>query len=50
MPEAKLQKLLRRQAIPRFGEFRDVTNVIDFFLRPESDFVTGQIVYLGGVS
>lgn len=50
VPEAKLQKLLRRQAIPRFGEFRDVTNVIDFFLRPESDFVTGQIVYLGGVS
>lgn len=50
VPEAKLQKLLSRQAIPRFGEFRDVTNVIDFFLRAESDFVTGQIVYLGGVT
>jgi 3-oxoacyl-[acyl-carrier protein] reductase len=27
----------------------DVANVIDFFLRPESALVTGQVVYLGGV-
>lgn len=47
--EEKLQKLIRRQAIRRFGEFRDVLNVVDFFLRPESDFVTGQVIYLGGV-
>jgi 3-oxoacyl-[acyl-carrier protein] reductase len=47
--EEKLQKLVRRQAIPRLGEMRDVTNVIDFFVRPESDFVTGQVVYLGGI-
>jgi hypothetical protein len=26
-----------------------VANVIDFFLRPESGLVTGQVVYLGGV-
>jgi 3-oxoacyl-[acyl-carrier protein] reductase len=49
VPEEKLNNLIARQAIRRFGEFRDVTNVIDFFLRPESDFVTGQILYLGGV-
>ncbi len=47
--EEKLQDLICRQAIRRFGEFRDVLNVVDFFLRPESDFVTGQVVYLGGV-
>ena len=35
--------------IARFGEFRDVANVIDFFISPASDFVTGQIIYLGGV-
>lgn len=46
--EEKLQQLIRRQAIRRFGEFRDVLNVVDFFLRPESDFVTGQVIYLGG--
>jgi 3-oxoacyl-[acyl-carrier protein] reductase len=48
VPRSKMEALLRRQAIPRFGEMRDVANVIDFFLRPESDFVTGQILYLGG--
>lgn len=48
VPRSKMEALLRRQAIPRFGEMRDIANVIDFFLRPESDFVTGQILYLGG--
>jgi 3-oxoacyl-[acyl-carrier protein] reductase len=32
------------------GEPRDVINAIDFFLRAESDFITGQVIYLGGVS
>jgi 3-oxoacyl-[acyl-carrier protein] reductase len=49
VPEQKLEALLQRQAIPRYGEFRDISNVIDFFLQPESDFVTGQVIYLGGV-
>jgi 3-oxoacyl-[acyl-carrier protein] reductase len=35
--------------IERFGEYRDIDNVIDFFISPASDFVTGQILYLGGV-
>lgn len=48
VPKAKMDALLTRQAIRRFGEMRDVSNVIDFFLRPESDFITGQILYLGG--
>jgi 3-oxoacyl-[acyl-carrier protein] reductase len=50
VPAEKLDALLQRQAIRRFGEFRDVANVIDFFIQPESDFVTGQVIYLGGVS
>jgi 3-oxoacyl-[acyl-carrier protein] reductase len=49
VPQEKMQALLRRQAIQRYGEFRDISNVIDFFIRPESDFVTGQVIYLGGV-
>ena len=32
----------------RLGEFRDVANVIDFFLRPESDFITGQVFVVDG--
>jgi 3-oxoacyl-[acyl-carrier protein] reductase len=49
VPQDKMDRLIARQAIQRFGEMRDVSNVIDFFIRPESDFVTGQVVYLGGV-
>ncbi|MGH9860078.1 MAG: SDR family NAD(P)-dependent oxidoreductase [Candidatus Acidiferrales bacterium] len=50
VPKEKIAALLQRQAIPRLGEFRDVANVVDFFVRPESDFITGQTVFLGGVS
>ncbi len=49
VPQQKMDALLARQAIRRFGEFRDVTNVIDFYLRPDSDYITGQVMYLGGV-
>jgi 3-oxoacyl-[acyl-carrier protein] reductase len=49
VPEAKIASLIERQAIRRFGTVDDVTNVVDFFLRPESGFVTGQLIYLGGV-
>ncbi len=50
VPSEKIEQLIARQAIRRFGEFRDIANVVDFFIRPESDFVTGQVIYLGGVS
>jgi 3-oxoacyl-[acyl-carrier protein] reductase len=50
VPQKKIDSLIRQQAIRRFGEFRDIANVIDFFISPESDFVTGQVIYLGGVS
>ena len=50
VPEEKMDKLLSSQAIHRFGEFEDIKNVIDFYINPKSDFVTGQILYLGGVN
>lgn len=49
VPEEKIEALVARQAIRRLGEFRDVANVIDFFIQPESDFITGQTIFLGGV-
>ena len=49
MPPDKVQDVIARQAVPRAGTFADITNVIDFFLRPESSFVTGQVIYLGGL-
>ncbi len=49
VPRPKLDALVARQGIRRFGRFEDVANVVDFFLRPESDFISGQVIYLGGV-
>jgi len=50
VPKDKIQELLNRQAIPRFGTFEDVKNVINFFIDDKSDFITGQVIYLGGVN
>jgi 3-oxoacyl-[acyl-carrier protein] reductase len=49
VPAEKIAALIDSQAVKRLGEPRDVANVIDFFLRPQSDLVTGQTLYLGGV-
>lgn len=50
VPAHKMQALLNQQAIKRYGEFADVLNVIDFFIDEKSDFITGQVLYLGGVN
>ncbi len=50
VPKDKIDELLAKQAIKRFGQFDDIKNVIDFFISKKSDFITGQIIYLGGVS
>lgn len=47
--ENKIQSVIQKQAIRRFGECQDISNVIDFFIQPESEFVTGQVIYLGGI-
>ena len=49
VPKEKIQLLLNQQAIHEFAGFEDVSNVIDFFLRKESSFITGQALFLGGV-
>jgi 3-oxoacyl-[acyl-carrier protein] reductase len=49
VPREKLDQLVSRQAVKRLGEMRDVANVTDFFIRAESDFITGQVLFLGGV-
>jgi 3-oxoacyl-[acyl-carrier protein] reductase len=48
VPEDKIHSLLDRHAIKRLGEFSDVANVVDFFIKPESALVTGQVIFLGG--
>ncbi|RXJ66833.1 oxidoreductase [Halarcobacter ebronensis] len=50
VPKDKIEELLQKQAIKRFGEIDDIKNVIDFYIDEKSSFVTGQILYLGGIS
>ena len=49
VPRAKIDALLARQAIPRLGSIEDVANVTDYLLNPAGSFLTGQVLYLGGV-
>lgn len=48
VPKEKIKPLIDRQAIKKMATEKDVANVVDFFIRPESEFVTGQVIYLGG--
>ena len=50
VPKDKIEKLFEFQAVKRFGNFQDISNLIDFFLKDESEFITGQVIYLGGVN
>jgi 3-oxoacyl-[acyl-carrier protein] reductase len=49
VPKLKIDQIIANLAIKRLGKFEDVANVIDFFIRPESDYITGQVINLGGV-
>jgi 3-oxoacyl-[acyl-carrier protein] reductase len=49
VPKKKIDEIVAALAVKRLGRFEDVANVVDFFVRPESGYVTGQVVYLGGV-
>jgi 3-oxoacyl-[acyl-carrier protein] reductase len=49
VPKEKMEALINRQAVVRYGTMEDVLNVIEFFIRKESDFITAQNIYLGGV-
>jgi|TARA_B100001093_G_scaffold143443_3_gene135940 3-oxoacyl-[acyl-carrier protein] reductase len=50
VPKEKIDALLEQQPIKRLGTQEDILNCVDFLLKPESDFITGQILYLGGVN
>lgn len=50
VPQEKIDSLLARQSIRRLGSVKDIINVCDFLLAEQSDFITGQVIYLGGVN
>ena len=49
VPKDKLDDIIEQQTIKRFGDMRDIVNVVDFFIKEESNFITGQKIYLGGL-
>ena len=49
VPDSKMEKLLCRQAIHRYGRMEEVGRVIDFFIDPGNEMVTGQTVFMGGL-
>lgn len=45
----KMDKLLNRQSVKRYGTSKEVCEVIDFFIKPENEMVNGQVIYMGGL-
>ena len=48
VPEDKIRDIIDQLAIKRAGTLDDVWNVVEFFVRPQSGYITGQVIYLGG--
>lgn len=45
----KMDRLLQRQSIHRYGTPLEVCRVIDFLIDPLNEMVTGQTIYMGGI-
>ncbi len=50
VPKEAINALIERQPLKRLGTTDDIANCVDFFLREESHFISGQTLYLGGIS
>jgi 3-oxoacyl-[acyl-carrier protein] reductase len=48
VPEAAIQSLLSRLPIHRMCRAEDVLHVLQFLIDRNSDYITGQVIYLGG--
>ncbi len=50
VPQDKIDAVVNNLAIKRLGTHQDCANVCDFFIAPGSDNITGQVIYLGGIT
>jgi 3-oxoacyl-[acyl-carrier protein] reductase len=48
--KVKIKEILNALPIPRMAKMDDILNVIDFFASEKSEYITGQIIYLGGIN
>ena len=49
VPKEKIDKIISMMGIKRLAKYSDVSNVIDFYIKDESDYISGQNIYLGGI-
>jgi 3-oxoacyl-[acyl-carrier protein] reductase len=49
VPQAVIKALMGRLTIKRMGQPSDVFHVLQFLIDRRSDYITGQVIYLGGV-
>lgn len=47
LPKEVVDDFIPSKKLIRFGKLEDTTNVIDFFLRKESELVTGHKIFIG---
>ncbi len=50
VPQDKIDAVVNGLAVKRLGTPEDCANVCDFFINPASDNITGQVIYLGGIT
>jgi 3-oxoacyl-[acyl-carrier protein] reductase len=48
--EEKISRLIQQQAIKKMATVDDVLHLADFLCQPASGMITGQVIYLGGIS
>lgn len=46
----KIARLIEQQAIKKMATVDDVLHLVEFLMDPKSSMITGQIIYLGGIS
>jgi len=49
VPQEAIDRITERLAIKRAGTLEDVWNVVEFFLRRQNGFISGQVIYLAGM-
>lgn len=50
LPRDKIEAIIAGLPVPRFARIEDILNVIDFFASENSNCITAQTIYLGGVN
>lgn len=49
LTDEQKENLLQKTTLKKYSTYADIFNVVDFYLKKESAFITGQRLYLGGI-